>query len=65
MLGGVWLGEILKNRERAEKLLGAEKHIELMAVVALGHPSKDDLRSNGGDRSNRRDRLEEKIFLRK
>jgi nitroreductase len=37
-LGGVWLGEILKNREMVNKVLEAPDSYELMAVVALGHP---------------------------
>ena len=39
-LGGVWLGEILKNREQVEKLLEVPDGVELMAVVALGHPAE-------------------------
>jgi nitroreductase len=57
-LGGVWLGEILKNREKVEELLGVSKDLELMAVVALGHPAGKVSRSE-------RDSLEEKVFLRK
>ncbi|NJD53977.1 MAG: nitroreductase family protein [Candidatus Methanoperedens sp.] len=37
-LGGVWLGEILENKEKVNKVLGAPDSFELMAVVALGHP---------------------------
>ncbi len=37
-LGGVWLGEILKNKEMVNKVLAAPDSYELMAVVALGHP---------------------------
>jgi len=37
-LGGVWLGEILKNREMVNNVLEAPDSYELMAVVALGHP---------------------------
>ena len=39
-LGGVWLGEILKNRDKVEKLLAVPGGVELMAVVALGHPAE-------------------------
>ena len=35
-LGGVWLGEILKNRKQVEELLEVPDGVELMAVVALG-----------------------------
>jgi len=37
-LGGVWLGEILKNRERVGEILEAPETYELMAVLAIGHP---------------------------
>ncbi|HJX60148.1 MAG TPA: nitroreductase family protein [Thermodesulfobacteriota bacterium] len=57
-LGGVWLGEILKNKERVGELLGAETDLELMAVIALGYP---DGRASRSDR----DPLEEKVFLKK
>jgi nitroreductase len=38
-LGAVWLGEILKNSDRVRDLLGLSKDLELMAVLALGHPA--------------------------
>lgn len=37
-LGGVWLGEILKNKERVAEILEAPDSYELMAVFAFGHP---------------------------
>lgn len=37
-LGAVWLGEILKSAEAVRDLLGLPEQMELMAVVALGHP---------------------------
>lgn len=37
-LGAVWLGEILKNKDKVALLLKAPSSCELMAVVALGHP---------------------------
>ncbi|MDW7726005.1 MAG: nitroreductase family protein [Candidatus Methanoperedens sp.] len=37
-LGAVWLGEILKNREKVNQLLGAPESCELMAVIAAGKP---------------------------
>jgi nitroreductase len=40
-LGAVWLGEILKNKEKIGKLLGVPADCELMAVVALGHPAEE------------------------
>jgi len=39
-LGGVWLGEILRNRDKVEKILQVPEDCELMAVVALGHPAE-------------------------
>ena len=57
-LGGVWLGEILKNKEKVGELLGAGDEFELMAVIALGHPTGKSLRSQ-------RDSLEEKVFFSK
>jgi len=57
-LGGIWLGEILKNKEKVSELLGAGKELELMAVVAFGHLAKSP-----GD--GKRDLLDKKVFLRK
>ncbi len=45
-LGGVWLGEILNQREKAEKILGVPKNLELMAVIALGYPKSKSANSN-------------------
>ncbi|VBB42681.1 Nitroreductase [uncultured Desulfatiglans sp.] len=39
-LGGVWLGEILKNRSVVEAVLEVPETCELMAVIALGHPAE-------------------------
>ena len=38
-LGGVWLGEILKSAKEVRELCGLPDTLELMAVVALGHPA--------------------------
>lgn len=38
-LGAVWLGEILKNAAGVRTLLGLPADLDLMAVVALGHPA--------------------------
>jgi len=38
-LGSVWLGEILKNAENVQLFLELPPEMELMAVVAIGHPS--------------------------
>ena len=40
-LGGVWMGEILKNRESVERILGVPETCELMAVIALGYPAQE------------------------
>jgi hypothetical protein len=62
---GVWLGEILKNKEKVGELLEAGENLEFMAVVTLGHSDENSIRSTTGDGSGRRDRLEEMVFLRK
>jgi nitroreductase len=57
-LGGVWLGEILKNKDTVSKVLDAPDNLELMAVVALGHPSEKD-------RKGSRKGLDKVVFLKK
>ena len=39
-LGAVWLGEIIKSSEQIKSLLGVGKKLDLMAVVAMGHPDE-------------------------
>ncbi len=39
-LGGVWLGEILKNRVKVNELLGVSSALEFMALIALGYPDE-------------------------
>jgi nitroreductase len=39
-LGAVWLGEILKNGPAVRTLLGLPDSLDLMAVVAVGHPAE-------------------------
>ena len=39
-LGAVWLGEILKNADAVRELLDLPETLDLMAVVAVGHPSE-------------------------
>lgn len=39
-LGAVWLGEILKNKEKVSEIVSLPSHLELMAVVAIGHPAQ-------------------------
>ncbi len=40
-LGAVWLGEILKNGDKVRKLVNGPEDLELMAVIALGHPASE------------------------
>jgi len=63
-LGGVWLGEILKNKEKVAEVLGAEKDLELMAVIALGHPGEKAMNFLPGEGPVRK-RLDDLVFLRK
>jgi len=37
-LGAVWLGQILKNKGEVNCILGLDSRLDLMAVVAIGHP---------------------------
>ena len=37
-LGAVWLGQILKNKDVVNTILGLSDNYDLMAVVALGYP---------------------------
>ena len=39
--GAVWLGEILKNKDKVRQMLAeGSPDLELMAVIALGHPAE-------------------------
>jgi nitroreductase len=57
-LGAVWIGEILRNKDRIIGFLKLPERLELMAVVAIGHPA------NRNQKSNRRP-IEELILLEK
>ena len=57
-LGAVWLGEILKNKDKILELLKGSKDLELMAVIALGHPAEK------GGKGNRKG-LDKTVFFRK
>ncbi|MFU8818957.1 MAG: nitroreductase family protein [Desulfurivibrio sp.] len=54
-LGAVWLGQILKNREQVRRILELEERMDLMAVIALGHPAP-------GERHSQRKALEDFIL---
>lgn len=45
-LGAVWLGQILKNKENVSRILGLSGDLELMAIIAIGHPSRRDQQSH-------------------
>jgi nitroreductase len=57
-LGAVWIGEILKNKERVIEILKLSERLELMAIVAVGHPA------HRSQQSHRR-QIEELILLEK
>jgi nitroreductase len=57
-LGAVWLGEILKNREKVLELIGGSDDIELMAIIAVGHPDQT------GGAGNRKDMDQAVLFRR-
>jgi nitroreductase len=40
-LGSVWLGEIMKSSEQMREILRLGGNLELMAVIALGHPDEN------------------------
>ena len=57
-LGAVWLGEILKNSDKVRILMDLPEGLELMAVLALGHPAHRN-------QSSTRKSLEEVIVFEK
>ena len=44
-LGAVWLGQILQNKEEVNAILGLTDNLDLMAVLAIGHPAHHDQKS--------------------
>jgi nitroreductase len=44
-LGAVWLGEILNKADKVSSLLELPGNLDLMAVVAIGHPTPIERRS--------------------
>lgn len=57
-LGGVWIGEILKNEERVCALCQAPENFRLSAVLSMGYPAKEGV-------YEAREPLEKVIFLNK
>jgi len=57
-LGAVWIGEILKNADQVLRILDLPERLELMAVVAIGHPAHHN-------QSSHRRPVEELIILEK
>lgn len=51
-LGAVWLGEILKQATAVRNVLELPGNLELMAVLAIGYPSKTDQTSTRKDLSD-------------
>lgn len=45
-LGAVWLGEILKNADEVRTLLELPEEMDLMAVLAVGHPAENSTKSS-------------------
>ena len=50
-LGSVWMGEILKNSDKVRALLEMPEDMELLAVIAIGHPAHRDQKSHRKDLS--------------
>ncbi|MDH3360496.1 MAG: nitroreductase family protein [Desulfobulbaceae bacterium] len=44
-LGAVWLGQILQNKKEVNEILGLAEDLDLMAVLAIGHPANRDQKS--------------------
>lgn len=40
-IGSVWLGEILKNKEKISEILGINQSNEFMALIAFGYPDEE------------------------
>jgi nitroreductase len=51
-LGAVWLGEILNNADKVNSLLKLSEDLDLMAVIAIGHPTSKARRSQRKDTSD-------------
>lgn len=44
-LGAVWLGQILKNKDTVNAILGLDDNLDLMAILAIGHPLHNNQQS--------------------
>jgi len=44
-LGACWLGEILNKKEKVAEILQVPEEFELMAVIAVGHPTAEERNS--------------------
>ncbi len=51
-LGAVWLGQILKNKDKVREILSLSDGLELMAVLAVGHPRHRDQKSTRNELAN-------------
>lgn len=45
-LGAVWLGQILNNKENVRQILDLADGLDLMAMIAIGHPDRRDQQSS-------------------
>jgi nitroreductase len=48
-LGAIWLGEILNNKDKVNLILCFPESMELMAVLAIGHPGEKNAISSRKD----------------
>lgn len=51
-LGAVWLGEILNHKENVNRIIALGSDYDLMAVLAIGHPSHHGQSSRRKDINN-------------
>ncbi len=40
-LGTVWLGEIMKNKDKVEEILKVPENYDFMALIAVGYPARE------------------------
>ena len=51
-LGAVWLGEILNRKDQVKQIIGVSDEHDLMAIIAIGHPTHRDRNSKRKDIDN-------------